>query len=136
MSELTPVIPIALAAWMAAELGKVALDRNYRFGEPGGMPSGHSAVVAAAATAIGFEAGVNSVAFGLAVVLVAIVAHDAYRVRWAIGEQGNRLNELSAVAHPKLAPLIVWRGHRVREVMAGLVLGALVAIVLELTLFA
>lgn len=127
---ISPIVPLAGATWVVAQSIKFVMERPHHpdshFTDSGGMPSAHAAVTAAATTAIGFESGVGSSLFALAFLLTAIVAHDAYRVRWALGEQAVRLNELSAAAVPARPPLAVWRGHRIREVAAGLALGILI----------
>ena len=132
-----PLLVIAIPTWLTAELIKFVVRRSNdpraKFGHPGGMPSGHATLTGAAATVIGIEHGVSSTLFGLAIVLVAIVVHDAVRLRWSVGEQALRINELAAVTPgvKKLPPLMVWRGHRIREVTVGIIYGALVSALLH-----
>ena len=126
-----PVLVITIPTWLLAETIKFVVrrqsDPKAKFGHPGGMPSGHATLTGSAATVIGLESGIESPLFGLAVVLVAIVIHDAVRLRWSVGEQAARINELAAVGKSTLPPLMVWRGHRIREVAVGIVFGGLVS---------
>lgn len=124
------VLPLAFAAWVLAQGIKFILakrtDPHAKFSDPGGMPSSHSAVVGAGTVVVGIETGIDSPLFGFAVIMMAIVLHDAYRVRWSVGEQAIRLNELTAQNNPKARPVVVWKGHRLREVIVGLLLGFVV----------
>jgi len=97
---------------------------------PGGMPSSHAALVAAAAHTVGLQQGFDSPLFGLAVVLAMIVVYDATGVRRAAGEHAARINRmLDEWQHgvwdgPALREVL---GHTPWEVMGGLALGLLVA---------
>lgn len=138
MSELlsNPVVLVPVIAWLAAEALKFgvrqATGSDAKLGDTGGMPSGHAAFVTAVATIIGLREGLESPLFGLAAVLVAIVIHDAIRLRWSVGQQAERLNTLIANAKPEgVDPVIVWHGHRIREVLAGAAIGIGTAVLLN-----
>ncbi|SNZ05905.1 hypothetical protein SAMN05421503_1070 [Terribacillus aidingensis] len=60
----------------------------------GGMPSSHSAAVAALTTSIGFETGLSSPVFAASFVFSIIIMFDASGVRRAAGEQAILLNLL------------------------------------------
>jgi acid phosphatase family membrane protein YuiD len=60
----------------------------------GGMPSSHSAAVAALTTAIGILEGVTSIPFAIAFVFGVIVMFDASGVRRQAGKQAVVLNRL------------------------------------------
>lgn len=60
----------------------------------GGMPSSHSASVAAACTALALERGLADSLFGMAVVFAGIVMYDAQGVRRAVGKQAEVINML------------------------------------------
>ncbi|WP_077307879.1 divergent PAP2 family protein [Terribacillus halophilus] len=60
----------------------------------GGMPSSHSAAVAALTTSIGFETGLDSPVFAASFVFSIIIMFDASGVRRAAGEQAILLNLL------------------------------------------
>ena len=133
MSELAdnPVLVVTFVTWLIAEsvkfTGRFLTGSPARFGDTGGMPSGHAAFVSAAATLIGLEDGFDGPLFALAVVLVAIVLHDAVRLRWAVGDQAVLLNRLLKQSKLGLSPAVVWRGHRIREVLAGSLFGIIVS---------
>ncbi|MFA5054765.1 MAG: divergent PAP2 family protein [Dehalococcoidia bacterium] len=90
-----------LLCWAVAQLCKVILfllknkklDLRYLV-SGGGMPSSHSALVAGLATAVALVEGVDSVAFGICVVLAFIVMYDAATVRHSVGQQAVVLNRV------------------------------------------
>ncbi len=97
---------------------------------PGGMPSSHAALVAAAAHAIGLQQGFDSPLFGLAVVVAMIVMYDATGVRREAGEHAARLNRLLdelQQGHWHGQALREVLGHTPWEVFGGLLLGLAVA---------
>ncbi|MFD2760704.1 divergent PAP2 family protein [Lentibacillus juripiscarius] len=61
----------------------------------GGMPSSHSAAVAALTTATGILQGVDSTMFGIAAVFSVIIMFDASGVRRQAGEQAIVINQLA-----------------------------------------
>ncbi|MSU76318.1 hypothetical protein EXS54_02530 [Patescibacteria group bacterium] len=123
-----PTLIIALLTWLITELIKQIVGRTEgrKWFDPGGMPSGHAAVMAAAAMTIGLTDGFQSALFALSVVLWGIIISDAHRVRWSVGEQAVRLNELAK--RTKLKPLPVVRGHRPSELAVGSLLGVALAL--------
>ena len=131
------IIVASFMAWLIAQVIKVVLvllkerrwDLSRMFGS-GGMPSSHSALVVAMATAVGRLAGFSSTAFAIAVALAVIVMYDAANVRRAAGQQAELLNRIAEdfyrdkhIDGEKLKELL---GHTPIEVAAGAVLGALV----------
>lgn len=62
--------------------------------ETGGMPSSHSASVAALATAVGLIYGWGHPYFALAAVFGSIVMYDATGIRRAAGQQAALINDL------------------------------------------
>ena len=62
--------------------------------ETGGMPSSHSALVAALATGVGQSLGWGSHEFALSTIFAFIVMYDAAGIRRAAGEQAKILNQL------------------------------------------
>lgn len=105
-----------------------------RLAETGGMPSSHSATVAALATGVGITEGLGSAFFAIAVVLAIIVMYDATGIRRAAGLHAERLNdlfeELRAVFEhgPRPEPLKELLGHTYLEVAVGAILGILFAL--------
>lgn len=135
------ILLTALIAWFAAQLIKVIIvliiERRVDFTRitgSGGMPSSHSSFTVSLAAAIGFTNGFDSVEFALAAAFSLVVMYDASGVRRSAGQQAAILNriveklgkeELSATGK-KLKELL---GHTPMEVMAGAILGLIIAIV-------
>ena len=126
----------AILASTGAQLLKVFLillvDRRWRpgaFMETGGMPSSHSAMVAALSTGVALSEGVGSPIFAISAVFALIVMYDATGVRHSSGVQARLLNELiqelGAVVREGFAPkpVRVLLGHTYLEMLAGLLLG-------------
>jgi acid phosphatase family membrane protein YuiD len=103
-----------------------------RFVETGGMPSSHSAAVAALSTTVAMTDGVMSSLFGVTLFFSLIVMYDAAGLRRAAGRQAALLNRIMAErdnrheAEHKLFELL---GHTPLQVLAGAVVGILAAIV-------
>ena len=105
----------------------------------GGMPSSHTAAMAALCVAVGRAEGFGSDLGALTVVLTTIVMYDAMNVRRACGEQAQVLNRLvearggteeeslrSLLEEAEaLYPCRVCRGHTGPEVLGGLAWGTL-----------
>lgn len=129
------VIDCALLAWFLAQLIKVLLElvllRRFdvkRFVSSGGMPSSHSALVVAAATAIGRLYGFDGPAFALAAVLSAVVMYDACNVRRSAGDTARLVNQLlehveKLTAEDFADDLKIIMGHTPLQVGAGAILG-------------
>ncbi|MEX2430282.1 MAG: divergent PAP2 family protein, partial [Patescibacteria group bacterium] len=96
LGDLSPVLVISGLVWFTAEVTKYLISRTAdperHFLDSGGMPSAHTAIIVSATTAIALAEGIGSPLFALAVVVSAIVMHDAVRVRWPLGEATERLN--------------------------------------------
>lgn len=91
----------AFFAWICAQLLKIVFvyftEKRFHlelFFSSGGMPSAHSASVAALAFSIGRECGMNSPSFSIAAILAAIVMYDSTGVRKSSGEQAKILNRV------------------------------------------
>lgn len=102
----------------------------------GGMPSSHSATVCALATSTGMIYGGSSFEFAIAVILAIIVMHDAMGVRRETGIQAKVINEmLEAFTNmgKRMSPkekLKEFVGHTPLQVLAGAILGILIAVML------
>ena len=101
MLTTNPIIDCALLAWFLAQLIKVLLElillRRFepkRFVSSGGMPSSHSAMVVACATAIGKLYGIDGPFFALAAVVSAVVMYDACNVRRSAGDTARLVNQI------------------------------------------
>ena len=129
-----------LCAWLIAQSIKVFIGviiqkrLDFRlFVGTGGMPSSHVAGASCLATAVGFAYGFDSVYFALAASFTIVVMFDAQGVRRATGKQARILNKITddiywqgKIPEGRLRELI---GHTPLEVIAGLLLGVLVAII-------
>lgn len=126
-------------AWLIAQTIKVsiALVRTHRvdfryLASAGGMPSAHSALVTALATAVGREQGLDSALFAVAALFAAVVMYDAAGVRQAVSVQARILNRMldeiftqHAFSERRLFELL---GHTRLEVFVGSVLGVAVGV--------
>lgn len=98
----------------------------------GGMPSSHSATVAALTIACALQHGLMSTEFGIAFVLAAVVMRDAAGVRWETGEQAKLINKMmneifSGKPEEINSGLKELVGHTPFQVIVGAVLGVLIA---------
>lgn len=131
-----PYIIVPLATWAIAQLAKFTIEafrgrldfRNLY--ATGGMPSVHTAVVAALATTSGLLDGANSHLFGLTLVVAVIVIYDSLNVRRSTGDQAvalnlviDSLNTGRAASAQQINRLREVLGHTPAEVAAGGVLG-------------
>ena len=97
------------------------------------MPSSHSATVSALATSIAMVEGIGSVAFGISVILAAIVMYDAAGVRQSVGRQSIVLNRIIAELRDRRPiaelehNLRVFIGHTPFQVIVGSAMGIIVA---------
>jgi uncharacterized protein len=135
------VLWTALLASTLAQVLKVLLilisERKWmpeRVLETGGMPSSHTASVAALAVMCGLEFGWESGYFAITAIFGSIVMYDATGIRRASGMQAEVLNdlvqELEAVLREGFAPkpLKELLGHTYFEVFVGFLLGVGVAV--------
>lgn len=138
ITNLALVVPVS--AWMISQLIKlfVTLGRERRFDwwfvfRSGGMPSAHTALVCALATAVAMMLGLNSVAFAIAAILAMVIMYDAAGVRQAVGRQSRILNRIVKELREKRPRDEVERdlrefiGHTQFQVIAGAILGILIA---------
>lgn len=124
----------ALLAWVVAQTAKlaIALIRTRRMDfrylvSSGGMPSAHSALVTALATAVARVEGIGSPLFAVSALFAAVVMYDAAGVRQAVSVQARILNRMMdefftqhAFHEERLLELL---GHTRLEVFVGFVLG-------------
>lgn len=133
---------VGWAAWLAAQLAKLGrhVYQTHRFDPAflfrlGGMPSSHSALVAAVATSVGLRAGFDSALFVVALTLAAVVMIDAQSVRRAAGQQARILNqivdELFKTHHFSQQKLAEFLGHTRLEVVLGTLIGVGTALLMH-----
>ncbi|MBM7570927.1 divergent PAP2 family protein [Aquibacillus albus] len=110
----------------------------------GGMPSSHSAAVAAVTTSIGIEQGVSSGIFAVSAIFSIIIMFDASGVRRHAGEQAVLLNMLVKDFHYFVEEAKEWAkkaeyekrkelkellGHEPIEVFFGGLTGVIIAFI-------
>lgn len=128
----------------------------------GGMPSAHSALVCSMTLAVARKEGFDSSLFAIAIMFAAVVMYDAMGVRRAAGEQAKVLNKIvvsfkphdnKAAAEPpnkdkirakrdkgkilklddmQFKKLKEYLGHTPLEVLAGALLGIILAMVIPM----
>jgi len=134
---MTPTLPLgisllcALAVQIACQLFKVVLysirERRLALGyftSAGGMPSAHSAFVAALSVSVGLGSGFGSDVFAVAAVFSIIVIYDSWRLRGAVAHHARVLIKL-AEQHPGLeaGEINTRLGHSLPEIAAGIAAG-------------
>ena len=134
------VLWATITSWVIAQSIKIILgfvkkkkiDFSW-FITTGGMPSSHAAGVSTLAVCIGFSQGFASPIFALAVIFAFITMFDAQTSRRSVGVQAKILNLIMEdiyagrkVSDRKLKELI---GHTPVEVLAGGVLGIIIAVI-------
>jgi hypothetical protein len=139
-----PVFLSTFSSWLTAQILKaiVALFRNRPrtakgillnlFWATGGMPSSHSAVVAALATSVGFVLGVDAPLFIVTIFYAMITFRDALGVRRAAGMQARAINQLIRLLNRerkiRLKPVKEINGHTGPEVIVGAMIGFFIAV--------
>jgi len=134
----------AMTAFFGAQVLKFVIawlrHRTWNFRElrsAGGMPSSHSALVAALSCAVGFTDGFDEPYAMIAVGFGLLVLCDAATVRRQAGEHAKILNIIIGKLNDQLGDserievekLKERIGHKRREVLAGTIFGILVAFV-------
>ena len=138
------VLISAVLGWTVAQILKTILDcvlnRSFnpeRLVGSGGMPSSHSATVCALTTASGIRYGAGSFEFAVCFILSMIVMYDAVNVRMETGKQSKLLNRVFFENILELDGVILqerlkeYVGHTPLQVVAGAVLGIIIAAVVN-----
>lgn len=91
---------------------------------PGHMPSSHTSFAVSIATLVGYESGIGSIDFAIAVCLAYVIIYDAMNIRIHIGRNGAAINRLVQDLHLAGYPVLKERvGHLPKEVLVGGLLG-------------
>lgn len=136
----------AATGWFVAQVLKTIIHtyitKDFSFERmygSGGMPSSHSSTVTALAVSSYFLHGAASSEFAISVILAIIVMYDARGVRLETGLQAKVLNdliELLADVHNEIMPLDQklkeFVGHTPLQVLAGAILGVIIACLVHL----
>jgi len=134
----------AAVGWLVAQILKtiihMALTKTFvaeRMVGSGGMPSSHSSTVCALATSTYFRYGSASFEFAMAAFFAIVVMYDAIGVRRETGIQARVINEMldlfskmgkGVSMEDKLKEFV---GHTPLQVLAGALLGVLIAFVVR-----
>ncbi len=143
-----PYLLAGLTAWFLAQVLKTILyaminkklDLGRMMGD-GGMPSGHSATVTSMTVLIGLARGFGTVEFAVSCILAVIVCHDATGVRRETEKQTYLIDELlkafSELTEDRLPEVKLKKfvGHTPVQVLAGIILGIITAVVMYYLLF-
>lgn len=135
-----PVLFVSLFAWALAQAIKVPIgywvDHRLNWGllfSSGGMPSSHSALMAATTLSIGLFYGFDTPVFALAFAISMVVIYDAAGVRREAGRHAEKINLLineffsgNPISNEQLKEVI---GHTPRQVTAGVALGIIVSLI-------
>jgi hypothetical protein len=138
------VHPIGLAALVSgvtAQVLKPFIDMLQRKGfhafrllDTGGMPSSHTAVVTTLTIGVAVYQGIGSPLFGISLIVSLYFIFEATGLRQEVGYQAKVLNEVMARAkepHPFDAEVLrELIGHTWIEVVAGLALGTVIALLM------
>lgn len=118
-------------AWLVAGITKFIVNsikaKQLAFGliGYGGLPSNHSAIVSSMVFLIAFKEGVAHPAFGVAITVAFIVLLDANSLRQQVGKHAKAINQLQT--DHAIKPLRERMGHTKVEILAGILVGAIVA---------
>ena len=134
----------AMAAWLLAQFLKIftgffkeqKFSLKAMFFGTGGMPSSHTAMVAALCTSCAIGEGFDSAIFAISVVLSIIVMIDATGVRRETGKQSRALNIIVEELFKSDEKNFDMRfkeliGHTPLQVVCGFVTGMVAAIALS-----
>lgn len=151
-----PILTVGVISWLAAQILKtIHYAVKYKTFDPeritgaGGMPSSHSSLVVSVAIYTLRSQGFTSPVFALAMILAGVVIYDAMSVRYNAGlhakelnrlrkvidEMDDEISQLSGEEDDEASELTERRdfkeflGHTPLEVLAGSLLGILIAMV-------
>lgn len=138
-----PVFITALIGWFLSGFLKIPIDyavtKKWNWGlwfSPGGMPSSHATMVTCTMLSTGLYAGFDTPVFAVAFTVMMIVVYDAAGVRRQAGYHAKKINKIIEelfAGHPisedQLKEVL---GHTPRQVVAGVVLGLVIALLVWL----
>ena len=151
-----PILSASLISWLLAQIIKTVLHavqaksfNPERIVGAGGMPSSHSALVVTMVIVTARTQGYSSPFFALAAILAGVVIYDAMSVRYNAGLHAKELNRMRKVIDElddelmqlsggdeddleelsEQKDLKEFLGHTPIEVLAGSMLGVIIAMV-------
>lgn len=133
------IVLVPFIALIIAQIIKVIIDAQKgefswsNFNRYGGMPSSHSAMMAALTTEVGTHAGFNSAVFAIALALSFLIIRDAVGLRRHLGNHGKILNmlikDLPDYKEDKYPRLEQRLGHTYLQAFMGILLGIFIALI-------
>ncbi len=134
------VLIAALISWFLGQFLKVPIEylvkRRWNWAlwfSSGGMPSSHASLMVTTTLSIGLYYGFGSPLFALAFAISMIVIYDATGVRRQAGYHAQKINLLfeeffsgRPIPQERLKEVL---GHSPRQVVGGIILGVLVALI-------
>lgn len=145
---LNPVFLACISSWFSAQFIKTVINILYGrihtiselfeslIWKTGGLPSSHTALVAALTTTIAFRNGIDSDIFILSFMFLMVTIRDAVGVRRSSGVQAKKINELGKLLKEKeiidYKPIKEVNGHTPLEVTIGAILGFFVGMAYSL----
>lgn len=135
------VLIAGLISWFFGQFLKVPIEylinRRINWGlwfSSGGMPSTHSSLMVSVTLSSGLNFGFDSPTFAIAFAISMIVVYDATGVRRQAGIHAQKINQLfeellrgEPIEMDKLKEVL---GHTPAQVIAGIILGTIVALTL------
>lgn len=138
------ILIAAAVGWAVAQLIKTLIHfivyrewKAERLVGSGGMPSSHAATVCAMTVSALIHCGLDSPIFALALILMAVVLHDARGVRFETGKQAKMITAITnfieksynedVFPEMELKELV---GHTPLQVLVGAVLGIVIGIMI------
>jgi len=128
---VTWIIVYIIKSFYKARQKKTGFNILYGL-ETGGMPSSHSAVVAAVSMAVFIWQGISPLLI-VSLVFSLIVISDAYSIRRIVGIHGEIINDFLKKAKKK--PIEVVYGHTFFQVVIGILIGIIVSSLIYLIMF-
>ncbi len=147
--EYNYILVSSCLAWFLAQIIKTVFimikEKKFVFERiygPGGMPSGHSAMVCSAVTAVGREYGTGGFPFAITLMFALVVMYDAVGVRREAGNHARELNAIRKVlkyestddnqkAKKELKEVL---GHTPLQVVCGGIMGVAMAFIIPMSL--
>jgi len=131
---IIPLVAGFLAQFIKFVMFSFKHGLNWRFLlEYGHMPSSHTALMSGLIYSIGYYQGIQTPEFATAFIVTLIIVSDALRLRMYIGSYGRTLNNLLdrlRIEDDSSSKLKERVGHRPSEIMGGVILGVLTALIL------
>ena len=130
IQQFPVIIPIISAFFSEILKAVIASVHEKRFAwewfmHSGGMPSGHSAFVSSALMVVWSVQGIHSIEFLIVFVFGYIVIRDASGLRAQVGLHAHLLNALQKEYHLEKAV-----GHKLSQIIAGILVGVVSAVAL------